>query len=283
MRTRERITVAAVGAALLAVFTFTDLPISMALFTRNIFGRIFEVVGELPFAFLAVFAFALIFRFRSKKNKAVSVVLGILFGLLTVLFAVMGGFMTWNYLQENIEGAPQFIAYIATLAIVAGAVLLARCVPAENRRNAVSFALIAIIYFILVIVIMNLVKGFWGRLRIREMTDPLNEFTRWYVITARGGFNNIYASFPSGHAMNAAGTILLGLLPSFMPALYGKEKLMKGIAYAWMLINGICRVNMGAHFASDVTVGILLSLLIFEVVRTIVCKARKTKLPVDVI
>lgn len=280
MRTKERITVAAIGAALLALFTFTDLPISMALFTKNIFGRIFEVVGELPFAFLAVFAFALIFRFRSKKNQFVNILLMILFGLLTLLFAVMGGFMTWNYLQENIEGAPQFIAYIVTLAILAGAVLLARVVPGENKREAVTFALIAVIYFILVIVIMNLVKGFWGRLRIREMTDPINEFTRWYIITDRGGFDNVYASFPSGHAMNAAGTILLGLLPSFMPKLYGKEKLMKGIAYVWMFIIGICRVNMGAHFASDVTVGILLSLLIFEVVRTIICKARKTKLPV---
>ena len=80
--------------------------------------------------------------------------------------------------------------------------------------------------------------------------------------------------------MNAAGTILLGLLPSFMPALYNKEKLMKGIAYAWMLIIGIGRLNMGAHFASDVVMGILLSLVIFEVARAIVCKARKEPLPV---
>ena len=170
MRTKERITVAAIGVALMAIFTFTDLPISMALFTKNIFGRIFEVIGELPFAFLAVFAFALIFRFRSKKNKAVSILLGILFGLLTVAFAVMGGFMTWNYLQENIEGAPQFIAIIFTLVILVLAWLMARGVPAENGHKAVTFALIAIIYFVAVILIMNLLKGIWGRLRIREMT-----------------------------------------------------------------------------------------------------------------
>ena len=64
MTKKERIIVPIVGAALLLVFTFTDLPISMALYTKNLFGRIFEVVGELPFAFFATFAFVLLFRFH---------------------------------------------------------------------------------------------------------------------------------------------------------------------------------------------------------------------------
>lgn len=280
MTKKERIIVPCIGAVLLAIFTFTDLPISMALFTKNLFGRIFEVIGEVPFAFFAVFSFALLFRFRSKKTKAGNIVLGIVFAILTAAFALMGGFMTWNYLHENIAGAPQFLAVLFTLLFGAGAVLLSRSVPPEKAREAVTFAIIAIIYFVAVIIIMNVVKGFWGRMRIREMTDPLSEFTRWYVITPRGGFNNEYASFPSGHAMNAAGSILLCLLPSFVPKLYGKETLMKAIAYAWMIIVPVSRLVMGAHFASDITVGVLLSLLIFEVTRTGISKARKLQLPV---
>lgn len=279
MTKKERIIVPIVGAVLLLVFTFTDLSISMALYTKNLFGRIFEVVGELPFAFFATFAFVLLFRFRSKKSKGISILLGIVFGLLAALFSLMGGFMSWNYLRENIEGAPQFLALLIAALLCGGAVLLARCVPREKAREAVTFAIIAIVYFLAVIIIMNVIKGVWGRMRIREMTDPLAQFTRWYVITSRGGFDNAYASFPSGHAMNAAGSILLCLLPSFVRGLAGKETLMKVIAYVWMGLICLSRVIMGAHFASDVTVGVLLSLLIFEVVRTIVCKKRKIKMP----
>lgn len=270
-----------VGAALLTIFTFTDLAISMAVYGKNIFGQIFEVIGEVPFAFLAIFAFALLFRFRSKKSKAISIVLGIVFGLLTALFSTLGGFMTWNYLHENIAGAPQFIAIIIALALGVAAVLLSRTVPQEKQREAITFALIAIIYFISVIVVMNVIKGAWGRMRIREMTDATTQFTRWYVITPRGGFDNVYASFPSGHAMNAAGCILFCLLPSFVPGLRGKESILKIAAYIWIVVIGIGRVMMGAHFASDVTVGALLSLLMFEVIRTIVCALRKNKIPED--
>lgn len=278
MRKQERIAVAAVGAALLALFTFTDLAISEALFTRPVIARVFEVIGELPFAFFAVFAFALFFRFRNRQNKASSILLGGLFSLLGLLFAAMGGFMCQNYLKDNWPGAPDALAALAAAVLIAAAVLLARCVPKEQARQAVTFAIIAVVYFVAVIVVMNTIKGFWGRMRIREMTDPAVQFTRWYVLTARGGFDNTYASFPSGHAMNAAGTILLGLLPAFVPKLAGKEKLLKTAAYVWMVVIGTSRVMMGAHFASDVVAGVLLSLVLFELTRTAVCKTRKIKL-----
>lgn len=279
MTKKERIIVPIVCVALLGVFTFTDLAFSMALFSKNLFGRFFEVVGELPFAFFSVFAFALLFKFRTRISKSAGIVTGIVFGLLAALFSVMGGFMTWNYLHENIENAPQFIAVIFAAALLAGAYLLARRVPKEKSREAITFAIIVIIYFVAVIVIMNLLKTIWSRMRIREMTDPITQFTRWYIITDHAGFDNAMASFPSGHAMNAAGTILLCLLPSFLQGLSGKVTLMKIIAYVWMVLIGISRVIMGAHFASDVVVGIMLSLILFEVIRVIICNARKTKLP----
>ena len=69
--------------------------------------------------------------------------------------------------------------------------------------------------------------------------------------------------------MNSAGVILLMLLSPLIPALAGKEKTLHTVVYVWCAVVGISRVFMGAHFASDVTVGILLSLAIFEVLRTI--------------
>lgn len=55
------------------------------------------------------------------------------------------------------------------------------------------------------------------------------------------------------------------LLPPMIPALRGREKLLHALVYVWCAVVGF----MGAHFCSDVTVGVLLSLAIFEVLRSI--------------
>lgn len=168
MAKKERRIVFAVGLALLLIFTFTDLQISMAIAKKPGWARVLEVVGEIPFTTLTIAACALLFRFRTRKNPALSV-----------------------------------------LAAVGSGALFA-------------------------------------------------------LLTLMGGFNNIYASFPSGHSMNSAGVILLMLLPPMIPALRGREKALHAFVYVWCVLVGISRVFMGAHFSSDVTVGVLLSLAIFE-------------------
>lgn len=120
------------------------------------------------------------------------------------------------------------------------------------------------------------IKDCMGRMRFREMTDPLVQFTRWYIITDRGGFDNVYASFPSGHTMNSAAVILLTMLPTFLPELKVRENLLKGIAYVWIIVVGCSRVVMGAHFASDVTVGALISLALFDIISNLVKRQRKS-------
>ncbi|MGN0506908.1 MAG: phosphatase PAP2 family protein [Lachnospiraceae bacterium] len=271
MGKKERGIIYGIGLVLLIVFTFTDLQISQAIGTKNLYGRIFEVIGELPFVFLTTLATVLLFRFRSRKHPAGSILLGTLYGALTAFITFMGGFMTTNYLKENLQKElPVFLPVLIALLLLVGAVLLAMQVKEENAKEAVRYAAVALVYFLAVLIVMNLLKMLWGRMRFREMADPAVQFTRWYVITNRGGFDNVYASFPSGHTMNSAAVILLTLLPSFLPKLKGKENLLKGISYAWILIVGSSRVVMGAHFASDVTVGALLSLTLFDIISSMI-------------
>lgn len=278
MQKKERIIVFAVGLALLAIFTFTDLQISTLLFTKNLYGRIFEVVGELPFVFLTLFGCCLLFRFRSKKNLGLNILTAALSGIGVLMFTFMGGFMTWNYLSENLGKLPSIVAVLIGAGLLAGAFFLSAKVPEKYARRAVTYGIIALVYFVLVIVIMNMLKSAWGRMRLREMTDPITQFTPWYIITDRGGFDNIYASFPSGHSMNSAAIILALLLPSFIPKLADRGKIIKIISYTWLLLVGSSRVVMGAHFSSDVIVGIMLSLALFEITRAVVSKLRKENL-----
>lgn len=278
MTKKERGLVFGIGFVLLGIFTFTDLQISQTLFTKNMYGRIFEVIGEIPFTILATIAAVIFFRFRSKKNLAVNIFLAVLSGVLIFLMTFMGGFMTTNYLQDNLgRKLPELVPVIIGLIILAIAVIVVSKIDNAYARQALKYATIAVIYFLTVIIVMNSIKTMWGRMRIREMTDPLTEFTRWYVITPRGGFDNAYASFPSGHTMNSAAVILLTLLPTFLPKLKGKENLLKGIAYAWILIVGSSRIVMGAHFASDVTVGALLSLALFDIITHLVIRNKANK------
>lgn len=269
MQKKERRIVFAVGIALLLLFTFTDLQISMAIAKKPLWARIFEVIGEIPFTTLTIAACAILFRFRTRKNLLLNILCAAGSGILFLMFSLMGGFMTYNYLSDNLESASMVWMVVAALIMAGVGVWIALIIPEENRSKALRYAAVALLYFILVIIIMNSLKTAWGRMRFREMTDPINEFTRWYQIVPRGGFNNIYASFPSGHSMNSAGVILLMLLPPMIPALKGKEKMLHAIVYIWCVVVGISRVFMGAHFASDVTVGILLSLAIFEILRAI--------------
>lgn len=154
---------------------------------------------------------------------------------------------------------------------------IAKQVPEENKKAAARFAATALIYFLLVIIVMNALKTMWGRMRFREMTDPIQQFTRWYEICGRGEFSDVFASFPSGHSMNSAGIILLLLLPNVIPPLGKRRNLLRILVYVWCLTIGFSRVLMGAHFASDVTVGIMLSLLLFEVISRLVYGMEKSK------
>lgn len=279
MEKKERRIVFAVGLVLLLVFTVTDLQISMAIAKKPLWARVFEVVGEIPFTTLTIAACAILFRFRTRKNLALNLLCGVGSGALFVLFSVMGGFMTYNYLTDNLGEISLLWMVLPALVMAGAGIWLARSIPGENRSKALRYAAVALLYFLLVIVIMNSLKTVWGRMRFREMTDPIHEFTRWYQIVPRGGFNNIYASFPSGHSMNSAGVILLMLLPPMIPALAGREKALHIFVYVWCVVVGISRVFMGAHFASDVTVGILLSLAIFEVLRAILCRKDRKAIP----
>lgn len=275
MTKKERRIVFPVVAVLLLVATVFDLRISQAVYGKNLFSTVFEILGEAPIQFLALFGAATLLRFRSKKTKWVSGLLIAAYGILSAAFALLFGFATINYVNESIAHAlPAIVSFVTALAGLAIAILLARAVPKERAREAVSFAIIAIVYLLLIVIMMNSIKSVWGRLRMREMLDPGREFTPWYEIHFRGGFDNRFASFPSGHTMNAAGVILITLLPTIFVTLKEKQILLHIVAYGWALVVGFSRVVAGAHFSTDVLFGILLSYALFEGTRAIVTKLR---------
>ncbi|MEG0367511.1 MAG: phosphatase PAP2 family protein, partial [Coprobacillus sp.] len=84
-----------------------------------------------------------------------------------------------------------------------------------------------------------------------------------------------FKSFPSGHSGNAACAMLLCVLPLLSAKLKGKENILFFIGLTFTIVVAISRIIMGAHFLTDVTVGIGLTLLIEAVLINIIFKHNK--------
>lgn len=126
---KERRIVFAVGLAQLLLFTFTDLQISMAAAQKPLWAWVFEVVGEIPFTTLTIAACAILFRFRTKKNIVLNVLCAVGAGALFALFSLMGGFMTYNYLTDNL-GQISMLWMVLIALVMAGLGIFAWMIPA---------------------------------------------------------------------------------------------------------------------------------------------------------
>ena len=74
----------------------------MAIAKKPLWARVFEVIGEIPFTTLTIAACAILYRFRTKKNIVLNILCAVGAGVLFLLFSLMGGFMTYNYLTDNL-------------------------------------------------------------------------------------------------------------------------------------------------------------------------------------
>jgi membrane-associated phospholipid phosphatase len=116
---------------------------------------------------------------------------------------------------------------------------------------------------------MNILKFFWARPRWRHFYSQYEAgqteyFKPWYILSCNGHFSDTYASFPSGHTMNALCWIVFAGASSFLSGLKGKEWIIRLFVYVWAVLVAMSRTIMGAHFPSDTTAGFLIELLLFD-------------------
>lgn len=119
-------------------------------------------------------------------------------------------------------------------------------------------------------IIINIIKIPWARPRMRMITAQNQVFQPWWVIgsdmkdhlMALGIAAEEFKSFPSGHTGNAACALLLGVLPVICQKLKGKENLLFFIGVIFTLTVAFSRIIVGAHFLTDVTIGMSVTFLI---------------------
>ncbi len=249
---------------LMVVFAFTDLAISKALFNiESPFGRFFESFGEVPSSLTGALACGiLLFNIKSTGGKGVAIRIPVALGL--VFGAFSSGMFTTMYLLENFLPVAICVMLVVVGASIFAGIRVKRLSP-EKREAFRRVAIVGAWLFFLAVLVINIIKPLWGRVRFREMAEPFENYTRWFfpqLFKFRGVVEDP-GSFPSGHTANAAVIFIITLFPLLFDKLKDKKVLLTVIAAVWTILVALSRIVMGAHFASDVLMGATVSLCIF--------------------
>lgn len=257
-------------AVLMIIFAFTDLQISNAIYNaESAYGSIFEAIGEFPAAVIAVFCTVSLMLTR-KKDKSIKYNLGTFgYGVMLVFFSLMASMLPIKYLN-----GPKFLIPILSVLYIGASYYIAKKISVTNKVELRQAAIVGVLTFFFVVITFNLIKMGWGRERYRHMIaeGSFDGYSLWFI---RQGFttNNEFMSFPSGHSANAAIMIWITLIPTFVPKLKSKQLWITLFAIVWIVLVTSSRIVVGAHFASDVTMGVTVSLLIFTLLKKKYCKS----------
>ncbi|HBB05589.1 MAG TPA: hypothetical protein DCZ41_03260 [Firmicutes bacterium] len=251
--------------------SFFDLPITQALYDpHDVSARILEFVGEQLFQFFAVLSSAILFRFRDKKCLWKNILFGVLSGILAIFFAGYAGGQFFSYAKDLGWGKLYWAFFLILVAYLFGAVAIVYTLPVKDEKEAVSYALSVVVLYALIWVVMTGLKTIWQRPRWRYLVtteDPVGGFRSVWEPRPNWPFRSIYASFPSGHTMNAIASFVL--VPFLLRRFDLKDSVwIRLIPYFIGLLVALSRIIVGAHFASDVTMGYLLGLALYDVTFT---------------
>ena len=310
-------------ASLMLIATFFDQQISNLLaskymhdgeyFSSNIFGRIFEVIGEMPlYLFVIIACLSIVFNLEKVEKKAVRIIFTIFFLLVGFGIGLYGWIQFGEYLAELHPKTLGFLEdnIMTTIVMVILSVIVETTLYylmnkhfKELSVKLLPFAIIVLICAALSNGFVQGIKPFVARERFRatyvlDYNYPHlihNGFTPWYIwngpssdivdtLVAAGvsdAKSTYYSSFPSGHTCGASITYSL----MFIPLIIEKANERK---YKWIFIAtpilytgivAVSRIVVGAHYMSDVvmggTVGFISALIGYIIVKAVYKKLNK--------
>ncbi|MFX0017748.1 MAG: phosphatase PAP2 family protein [Promethearchaeota archaeon] len=222
---------------LATLFGLYDLEISISLVNeQSNWGNFGADYGEVPGYALIAIALAtwLGSYIKNVKKQKTLIILAVITG---VIYLILGIF---DYDNTDIS--------LGISLIILPLIYLITTWNTDWRKYRKIASIISILAIINPLLLVQLIKLFWGRVRFRDLAIDYINFTPWFI--PRGITGNF--SFPSGHA--AMGWMFLPLL------IIVKNKeikfplkliLLLGII-GWGMFVALSRVIVGAHYASDV-------------------------------
>jgi membrane-associated phospholipid phosphatase len=263
------------------IFSFYDYQVSSSFVLQGgsflvFYGRFFSLVAEIPFQLLLVFSFVILFRFRPRSSKAGTIGLGILFALAAIASAGYGGYVYYAHMKEWMDKTSQFMVFmkfggtaiIGVVYLAIAALVVYLLLPDAKGKHYAAWAYKAIIIFATMAVGMQLLKMLWGRPRyffLMTLDDPEGNFSPWWLLHPTYHLtDDSHFSFPSGHTMFALSILVFSLFPFGDKPSAKRSFYLRLAVYVWGLLTAIGRIEIGAHFGTDVTMGYFLGLLAYD-------------------
>jgi len=278
---------------LLIVGTFLDLQISQKLvalkegnyYTHNLFGIIFEIIGEMPIYLITAFASALIFHnFKRREKSVINIVMQVVAVLISVALLFYMNYKLFKYLAIHLD----FTDFIGGIGDTIAYALLGACMtfllfyltqrlPSSFLNKMIVWAFIVLGTALISQVLTHLLKALAGRPRYRAMfmMDDFTVYRKWFqfqwgipeieadLVTLYNAGSDWFKSFPSGHT--SAGTMVITLI--LIPSLFEKTNTLAKkvitvvVVIAYVLAVMFSRILVGAHFLTDATFGALITLV----------------------
>lgn len=275
---------AAVLVVLLIVGTFADYQIAQAVYAPDNPVVVFiSTLGLLPMCYPACFLLGVLVErsLASRKPQLLRIAGAVLCVALAMLF---GALITRAVLSTRdgfggMFGAEPPELVRAGIGAVVGAALCAlgfRAGKANDAKDLARDTIVVIVVLVGSFLLVEIVKNFMTRPRPRLLFAGYEgiEFCPWYqknssaaeFMAAYGIGTDAFKSFPSGHSVQAAAifTAFYGLSLVY-PRLREKLGLVLVIGIIFTLVVMACRMILGAHFLSDVSMGALVSVIAFLV------------------
>ena len=275
---------AAVLAVLLAVGTFADYQVAQAVYAPGNPAVIFvSTLGLFPMAYPACVLLGVLAQRSLASQK--SQVLRVAGAVVCVALAVLFGALITRAVLSVLEGFGGIVGQELPKTIrmviggVIGAGLCALGFKAGKENDAADLArrvLLVVVVLAVSFVAVEIVKIFMARPRPRLLFAGHEgiEFSPWYrkfsgaeeFMANLGIEKDAFKSFPSGHSLQAASVLsaFYGLSIVY-PGLRQKLGVALAVEIVFTLVVMACRMILGAHFLSDVSMGALLSVVAFFV------------------
>lgn len=255
---------AGLALALLIAGSVVDYSLSTALYTpENAFGVVLAAYGEVPALLALIAAGVLAIRARPPVHLIlrISLIVGGA-GLIIV------GTLALIVRPEEYWALPTAVRTFVALALAAGVIWATARLSVGATWQAMCTLAGAL--FLVVAAEMVLVQGvkiFWERPRMRMLTETGADFAHWWSpgyddkseLLNHGVESSEFKSFPSGHTANAAVAIMLTGFALLREDLRRYTTALFWIGAGWAVLVAVSRISLGAHFLTDTAASLLLA------------------------
>ena len=298
IKAREYIVVFAIALAMIITGSFVDLGFSKAVYSyteTNLFGVIMSGLAEAPTYLTMSFA-GLLLIISCKELPAFKKVISIILGAAAIAFGAVMTFDTFTniakfYRTEDYEKLIIAVGIVFDVLMhgLISLYIFKKCLR-KNRDNMRMIAIALLSIIVLELLLATILKFVFSRPRPRYLLDDdsigdIQDFRNWWELQPFK-CNELekpsdWKSCPSGHTATAIAMMFILPICALLNDDWKNNNKFRiaslYIGLLWGLLTAISRIYAGAHFLSDVGMGLLVGSLSGLLVQLLLPKILKTE------